>query len=280
MATLPDLTASATTTAPATGAPASTSRVATTPLATDPLAIDPLATDPPWAGQAGIGPGGRPPASRRWCSSRCRRYGPRGRWPRCASRPAVLASYALTGGRTWRAPGGLALIPAASRCRLGRDGGRFGAGWVGARLAASGRPVVAGLAAGWCSSRFGALLPGADPVFADLIDSLAQRNLRVDIIRAARGSRWWPRRPRRGATSDRAGRTHRRRSAPAPAHGPRGLSEWVIPLAMLDALFARLRVGAAHRPVRRQRLRARRRRARLRRLRPRRLRPARRRHRC
>ena len=203
----------------------------------------------------------------------------------CLLAALPLGSYALAGGRTWLGLGrgarrlgrrqlhGLGWAARRrSRGWTGRGGGRRRAG---RRLGGS-RAGWPASPSGWCSwSSSASLFRAADPAFDDLVAGWTDA---ISVWDRARGPcsavvlvtrRPWVRPTWSWPDAGRRAPEPARR---APALGP---AEWAVPLGMLDALFARVRVGAGHRAVRRRGVRARPGRAGLRGLRPRRLRRAR-----
>jgi hypothetical protein len=185
----------------------------------------------------------------------------------CIAAGALLSSYALAGGRSWAhvASGMFALVPgsalalgwAASRPRPDAHPAPTGpdSGVPGARPGSPTRPgsaispgsggtglqpgrVIAGMAAGVLLLLvFGALFRSADPAFARLTTSLVGTVSPATVVRAVLGfvvvgvvglgATFLTANPR-AADSDPVHGANRRRL---------GLAEWVIPLAMLDALF-------------------------------------------
>jgi uncharacterized protein DUF4153 len=148
----------------------------------------------------------------------------------CLLAALLLASYALTGGRSWieLLASTVALIPAAFA----------GLGWTAtgasSRVPRAGRITLGALAGVVLLLVFGALLRGADPVFADLIDSWVRGFSTVDIVRIGLGGLMvgWL-----GIAMAQRLRSPVRPGAPITS--TRGLSgaEWVIPVALLDLLF-------------------------------------------
>jgi Domain of unknown function (DUF4173) len=162
----------------------------------------------------------------------------------CLATSLPLASYALTGGRSAvdLARGGVALIPATVR----------GMGWAadGTRPGPEGQRRVGRVAAGLTIGTFlllvfGALFRAADPAFAALTSSWRDE---VSVWMLVRGLLGFA-----AVSAGALGVVQLVRQRPAPANArevaastahPRpglamglGLAEWVIPLAMLDALF-------------------------------------------
>jgi hypothetical protein len=154
----------------------------------------------------------------------------------CLVAGALLASYALTGGRSALelARGGLALIPAMVRAMGwaadGTPDGPDGQRWLGR--------VAAGLATGIALLLlFGALFRAADPAFAELIGRWRGAISVWTLVRAGIGFTAVA-----GCALGAAFLIRERRKPGLPALGGAtrsrlGLAEWVIPLAMLDALF-------------------------------------------
>jgi Domain of unknown function (DUF4173) len=171
----------------------------------------------------------------------------------CLIAGALLGSYAMAGGRSWGRVlrGFFALAPASA----------LALGWAATRPEPSGsRPsstaerregqhparVVAGVLVGLVLlAVFGALFRSADPAFARLTGSMVDGLSPRSLVRAALGfvivgvialgATYLTANPPEAEPRQRAGT-----AGPAGTEGRRrlGLAEWVIPLAMLDALFA------------------------------------------
>jgi hypothetical protein len=149
----------------------------------------------------------------------------------CLLAALVLASYALTGGRGWLdlATAVVALVPAALE----------GLGWTASgattRVPRAGRVTLGALVGAGLLLVFGALFRGADPVFADLIDTWLDEFSTVDVIRIVLGAvvvGWL------GIALAHRVRVPTRPHQVQPARRGLAGAEWVIPVALLDGLFA------------------------------------------
>jgi hypothetical protein len=150
----------------------------------------------------------------------------------CVLTALLLTAYSLVGGRTWAellASSG-SLVPAAV----------LGLGWTASgtasRVPRAGRIALGTVVGAGLVLVFGALLRGADPVFADLIDQWIGGISPAELVRAGLGGiavGWLgialAYRIRNRVERDPAGPTPPRRTL----HG----AEWVIPVALLFAVF-------------------------------------------